>query len=302
MIHPSFRLAHASVNSLFCIAKLTAPHPNGRIIARSIITNIDTKNPPAVAEFVCDKYKALFPRARFGNLNRLFEDTTNLSTGKHPDFMANNLKHHDYEHTLQAKVCLMHLLEGRHLAKTAPRFNARQFELAIASALLQDSGYQKNRSDTEGSGAKYTFIHVLRSCSYAASYLPSIAGNESEITGVLHAIRCTSPISEVATIPFQTEVERVAGFALSSADYLAQMTAADYSDEVDFLYHEFKESYDFFNTPTDKRLFLCADALKKATLFFWDRFVLPRLEREYQGVYHFLERPYPGGTNLYVKA
>tara|TARA_Y100000385_G_C13099054_1_gene643276 strand:- start:972 stop:1358 length:387 start_codon:yes stop_codon:yes gene_type:complete len=69
----------------------------------------------------------------------LFEDTTNLFTGKHPDFMANNLKHHDYEHTLQAKVCLMHLLEGRHLAKTAPRFNARQFELAIASALLQDT-------------------------------------------------------------------------------------------------------------------------------------------------------------------
>jgi len=123
VIYPSFCLAHASVNSLFCIAKLTAPHLNGRIIARSIITNIDTKNPPAVAEFVCDKYKALFPRARLGNLKRLFEDTTNLFTGKHPDFMANNLKYHDYEHTLQAKVCLMHLLEGRHLAKTAPRFN-----------------------------------------------------------------------------------------------------------------------------------------------------------------------------------
>jgi len=62
-----------------------------------------------------------------GNLKRLFKDTTNFFAGKHPDFLLDTLKDHDYEHTLQAAVCLVHLLEGRHLAKAAPRLNARNF-------------------------------------------------------------------------------------------------------------------------------------------------------------------------------
>lgn len=267
-----------------------------------MITTIDTQDSQAVAALVGGKFKALYPRAKLDNLKRLFEDTTNLFTGKHPDYLANQLKYHDYEHTLQATVCLVHLLEGRCLAQAIPRLTARQFELAIASAMLHDAGYQKTRSDTQGTGAKYTFIHVLRSCSYAASYLPRLGGNEMEIEGVLRAIRCTGPVSEVATIPFANESERIIGFSLSSADYLGQMAAVDYPDELHLLYAEFKESYDFFNTPKKKRLFQSADALTKATPFFWSGFVLPRLEREYEGVYHYLERPGPGGTNLYVES
>ncbi len=267
-----------------------------------MITTIDTKDSQAVAALVCGKFKALFPRAKLDNLKRLFEDTENLFTGKHPDFLPNTLKYHDFEHTLQATVCLIHMLEGRHLAGTVPKFKARQFELAIASALLHDAGYQKTRSDTAGSGAKYTFIHVLRSCAYAASYLPRIGADEIEIESVLHAIKCTGPVSEVAVIPFANEAERVIGFSLSSADYLGQMAAVDYPDELGFLYDEFKESYDFFHTPKERRLFQSADALAKATPFFWSGFVLPRLEREYEGAYHFLERPHPGGTNLYVES
>ncbi len=267
-----------------------------------MITTVDTKDAQAVAALVGGKFKALFPRAKVTNLQRVFEDTTNLFTGKHPDYLPNKLKYHDYEHTLQATVCLVHLLEGRHRCAAAPKFTARQFELSIASALLHDSGYIKTRSDTEGTGAKYTFIHVLRSCSFAASYLPRIKANEAEIERVLHAIQCTGPVSQVSMIPFRNESERVAGFSLSSADYLGQMAAPDYPDELDFLYREFKESYDYFNTPKSQRLFPSARGLEKATPGFWTGFVLPRLEKEYEGVYHYLERPGPGGTNLYLEA
>jgi len=267
-----------------------------------MITSIDTKDSTAVAEFVCGKYKALFPRARLGNLRRLFKDTTNLFTGKHPDFLANNLKYHDYEHTLQATVCLIDLLEGRHQAKAEPRLNARKFELAIAAVLLHDSGYMKTRGDLNGTGAKFTHIHVMRSCAYAASYLPLLGYNELEIESVFHAIRCTGPVSDVAIIPFANETERVIGFSLSSADYLAQISASDYPDELEFLYYEFEESYNYFNIPNERRLFLSVAGLKTATPFFWSKFVLPRLEREYTGLYHYLERPYPGGTNVYLES
>lgn len=267
-----------------------------------MITTIDTKNSEAVAALVQGKFKALYPRAKNHNLKRLFEDTKNLFAGKHPDYLPNTLKYHDYEHTLQATVCLTYLLEGRDLAAVKPRITSRQFELAIASALLHDSGYQKTRSDTEGSGAKYTFIHVMKSCAYAASYLPRLGYNETEIEGVLRAIRCTGPVSEVAAIAFANETERILGFALSSADYLGQMAAVDYPDELDFLYREFEESYDFFHTDKKNRLFLSSQELTKRTPAFWETFVLPRLQNEYQGVYRYLERPYPGGPNLYLES
>jgi len=75
---------------------------------------------------VCGKYKALFSHEKMGNLKRLVEETTNLFTGKHPDFLLNTLKNYDYEHTLQAALCLVHLLAGRHFDKAAPRLKARQ--------------------------------------------------------------------------------------------------------------------------------------------------------------------------------
>lgn len=242
----------------------------------------------------------MFPRRKPQHLDRLFADTTDLFTGKHPDYQPNDLKYHDYRHTLQATVCLAYLLEGRHTAEVAPRLKPRQFEFAIAAVLLHDSGYQRIRSDTEGTGAKYTFIHVLRSCAYAASYLPKLGATEYEIDGVLGAIRCTGPTSEISQLHFHDSIERTIGCSLATADYLAQMGASDYPDELGFLYAEFKESYDFFHTPADKRFFKSAADLTKKTPDFWRQVVLPKLENDYQAVYRFLAYPYPHGSNSYI--
>jgi len=267
-----------------------------------MITTIDTKDPRAVEELVAGKYKAMFPRGRIGHLARLFADTTRLFTGGHPDFLENNLKYHDYEHTLQATVCMTYLLEGRHAAAVLPRLTARQFVLAISSALLHDCGYLKINSDTKGTGAKYTFVHVLRSCAYAASYLPRIGANEFEIEGVLAAISCTGPTSNIAELSFHNPIERTIGCVLSTSDYLGQMAAVDYADELEFLFAEFDESYDFFHTPKEKRPFESAEDLQRRTPLFWRNIVLPKLENEYQAVYRFLARPGPHGTNLYLES
>ena len=187
----------------------------------------------------------MFPRRKPELLDRLFADMTDMFTGKHPDYQANDLKYHDYRHTLQATVCLASLLEGRHATKTTPRLKPRQFEFAIAAVLLHDSGYQRTRSDNEGTGAKYTFIHVLRSCSYAASYLPQLGASEYEIDGVLGAIRSTGPTSQISLLRFHNTIERTISCCLATADYLAQMSAPDYPDELGYLYAEFKKNARF---------------------------------------------------------
>ncbi|HUR60581.1 MAG TPA: hypothetical protein VM029_22865 [Opitutaceae bacterium] len=263
---------------------------------------VDTKNAAAVTAFVQAKYAQMYPGSTTAWLDRIFRDMETLFTGRHPDYAPIDVAYHDLEHTLQATVCLVLLLEGRHGAGVEPRVDPRQFELAMSAVLLHDAGYLKLRSDNVGTGAKYTFCHVLRSCSFAASYLPTLGASDYEVEAVLGAINCTGPTKEISRLRFREPVERVIGCALATADYLGQMAAVDYPDELDILFNEFQESDDFIHLPASRRAFKSAQELKERTPLFWQKFVQPKLESDFQAVYRFLARPYPHGPNPYLEA
>jgi hypothetical protein len=261
---------------------------------------VDTKNASAVAVFVEEKFAAMFPKAGLLWLQTLFGDMDTLFSGRHPDYAAVDLKYHDLEHTLQACVCLTLLLEGRHHAGVEPHVDARHFELALSAVLLHDAGYLKLRSDTVGTGAKYTFCHVLRSCAFAASYLPTLGANDHEVEAVLGVINCTGPTKEIRQLYFRDPVERVIGCALATADFLGQMAAPDYPDELEILFNEFQESDDFIHLAPSRRTFRSAEHLKWQTPLFWRKYVKRKLESDFQAVYRFLAQPYPHGPNPYL--
>jgi hypothetical protein len=172
--------------------------------------------------------------------------------------------------------------------------------MAIAAVLLHDTGYLRVRSDRDGTGAKYTYCHVLRSCAFAASYLPTLGANDYEVEAVLGAINCTGPTKQVSRLYFREPVERIVGCALATADYLGQMAAADYPDELEILFNEFKESDSYIHLPPSRRTFKSAADLINQTPAFWRKWVLPKLESDYQAMYRFLARPYPQGSNAYL--
>lgn len=264
---------------------------------------VDTKSVPAVATFLRDAFHGFAPGGGAPELlDRVYADVIDLFEGRQPAYGAVDLRYHDLEHTLQATVCLAALLTGTLAAPDAPRLTTRQFELAITAVLLHDAGYLKLRSDSAGTGAKYTFCHVLRSCAFAASYLPSVGANELEISGVLGAINCTGPSKQIGRLHFRDPVEKFIGCALATADYLGQMAAADYPDELGILFAEFTESDDFMHVAPARRLFASAEALTAATPGFWRTLVRPKLEHDFQGVYRYLARPYPDGPNDYLAA
>ena len=263
---------------------------------------VATNNPRAVTEFVEEKFTRMYPGASLKWIEAIMTDMQCMFEGRHPDYAACDIGYHDFEHTLQATVCITLLLEGRHAAGVEPRLNSRQFELAVASVLLHDSGYLRTRSDNIGSGAKYTYCHVLRSCSFAASYLPTLGASDHEVEAVLGAINCTGPTKEISRLRFRDPVERVIGCALATADYLGQMAATDYPDELEILFHEFEESDDFIHLPASRRIFKSAAELAERTPTFWQKFVRAKLESDFQAVYRFLARPYPHGPNAYIDA
>ncbi len=261
---------------------------------------IDTNQPSEVADAVKAAFAGVGGEASFPLLDRLFADVSGMFEGRHPGYQAIDMEYHDYDHTLQATVCLTHLLEGRSHTTDQPVLGIRDWELSVMAALLHDTGFLKEEGDESGTGAKYTFVHEGRSCDFARKYLPRLGLTAEEIEDVCSAIICTGPRSKISQVVFRREEARLMAFMLVTADYLAQISAADYLEKLPRLYMEFKESYDFNHVPMAERPYQSAKELLEKTPAFWNDYVLPVLDHKVGGVYHYLSAP--GQPNPYLEA
>ncbi len=267
-----------------------------------MFTKAETENAPATAAIIRAIYLRVYPGADLGIIERLFHDVEDMFAGRYLDYLPLDMRYHGIAHTLRAVVALTELIEGRRRAGVMPVLGFRDFQVALVAILLHDTGYLKLRSDSAGTGAKYTSIHVSRSCAFAASYLPTVGFKRSEIDAVTGAIRCTGPHSDIDQVRFHGEVEHFIGCAVTTADYLGQMAAEDYIEDLSSLYAELEEADDFLHVPQDRRLFRSVPELIAKTPAFWEQFVLPRLTRECHAVFRYLADPYPAGPNAYIQA
>lgn len=263
---------------------------------------VATKDPTAVEVEVQAAYRAMFASADPIFVPRVFGWAIECFTGNYCDYQAVDARYHDLEHTLQGTLCLARLLRCRQLAGAQPPLTREMFQLGLLAILLHDSGYLKQRGDMEGTGAKYTITHVMRSAEFAAVLLGEKGFDATDIRAVQNMIRCTGVNARLDEIPFQNELEKTVGFALATADLLGQLAAEDYVDKLPTLYAEFAEAASFSK---DKTHFICsyssARDLMQKTPEFWSGYVRPRLEREFCGLYRFLNDPYPSGPNYYVQ-
>lgn len=243
----------------------------------------------------------LAPGAPIPLIDAVVPLVSDLFEGRHPDYQAIDLKYHSYQHTLLATWCFVDLAVGHRSHRIAPQFTLREFELGFTAIMFHDCGYLKLRSDTEGTGAKYTLSHILRSCSMAASVLPALDCDLDEITGVLGAIRCTGPTSKIGSLSFNSPTEKLIGCMVATSDYLGQMADPNYIDKLDDLFNEFEEANEFNRVPKEKRMFSSAENLIARTPDFWSKFVLPMLDHDYQSVYRWLA-PAPEAPNPYLEA
>ncbi len=223
-----------------------------------------------------------------------------LFAGRHPGYQKADLKYHNLEHTLLATHCFIDLAAGRLRHGAGPAFSHREFSLGCAAILLHDGGYLKSRDDLTGTGAKYTSSHVDRSCKMTQVFLPPAGVNADELEGVMNAIRCTGLTSKIELINFKNDVERLTGCMVATSDYLGQMADPRYPEKLPGLFAEFEESNDFNQVPAEKRMFRSAKELMAKTGGFWTHFALPKLEKDFEGVYRLLEMP--DGGNPYIDA
>lgn len=258
---------------------------------------IDTSQPAAVKVAVADSYRTIFPGGDVGYVDRVFGWALDCFQGRYSDYLPIDARYHDLEHTLQGTMCMSRLLEGRHRRGAEPVMTERMHQLGIAAILLHDTGYLKHRFDDAGTGAKYTATHVNRSMDFARTLLLQKGFTAVECQSVRNMIRCTGLNVNLSAIEFQSDLERLMGHALGTADLLGQMAAPDYPEKLSVLFAEFEESSRFSGQPG---MFKSVDDLIVKTPGFWEKYVLPKANNDFGGLYHFLEDE--TGRNAYLES
>lgn len=243
-----------------------------------------------------------FPRHDTSTVRDLFGRVGELFVGRHPGYRGCDVPYHDLSHTCRVTVCTAQILDGHACAATPPQLGPRDFEMAIAAALLHDSGYLKAAGDGEGTGAKYTFVHVDRGVALAAEFLPPFGMTPDEIRTIQQAIRCTGYDVDMDAIRFRGPRERYLGCAVGTADMLGQLAAPDYPERLADLHREFAEAHEHASggVPPLKRR--SVRDLMSGTREFYDRHVTRLLDIEWDGVHRDLRHHFKNGTNPYHEA
>jgi hypothetical protein len=269
--------------------------PKTLILASKVQVEVNTASASEVRLETERLFVSMFPAIETSFVPRAFDWAEEAFSGRFHDYQPIDARYHDFEHTLQGTLCLARLLHGRARARATPEFSERVCKLALLAILLHDTGYLKKIGDNEGTGAKYTLVHVQRSVEFAREFLAGRGWEDTDIVAVQHMIRCTGVNVNLSSIPFDGEEERLAGLALGTADLLGQMAAPDYIDKLPVLYREFEEAGHYGKLGFE---FKSAQDLVKSTPGFWAGYVKPKINRDFEGLHHFLEAE--NGSNSYI--
>lgn len=262
---------------------------------------VETRDPESVEREVRSIFSALYPQGDPGFVAQAFQWAIECFTGHHQGYQPVDARYHDFEHTLQGTLCMVHLLRGRHHSGAEPRLREKTFSLGLLAILLHDTGYLKKAGDLAGTGAKYTVTHVARSADFAGQLLAEKGYAQADIHAVQNMIGCTGLNAKLSSLPFETQADRITGYALATADLLGQMAAEDYVEKLPVLYGEFAEAAAYSGDKTHfVASFTDARDLLQKTPVFWETSIRPKLDTELLSLWRFLNDPYPSGPNEYI--
>jgi hypothetical protein len=229
----------------------------------------------------------------------LLEFVTNLFQGHVDGFLPCDAAFHDFDHTLEATRVVLDLLAAHRENPQFTPLRESDWLLVFAAILFHDTGYLKRTGDCDGSGAKYSAIHVGRSCFLAWDLLPDFGFTPDELRQVQNAICATAVTARMDQLPFRNLREWLMAAIVVTGDMLGQMAAPDYPERLPGLYLEFREAgaFSHFRNSSFGAYQSLLDLLAGTEAFFY-RHVLPTLETELRGVYRLLTDQ--SGCNVYL--
>jgi hypothetical protein len=262
-------------------------------------------NKQTVLEDVRKIYRDTYDTDNLDLIEQVFNDVTDLFAGRMAGYIRCDTSYHDLMHTLQVIQPFIGIIDGINKSDHPVKLSKYYFDLGLIAVLLHDTGYIKTDSDTNGTGGKYTFAHIQRSIDFAERYLSNIGLSHEALIAVKNIIMCTGVVIDYRALPFNSEEERMLGYALGTADLLGQMSDPEYYEKLPSLYNEFEESYRFEGTDALRekgiRIFSSAEDLISSTPQFYEMVVKDRFEK-LGNLHMYMTYHFNDSKNPYIEA
>jgi hypothetical protein len=200
---------------------------------------VDMNNADAIMEEVRTIAVLVSPTIDFELINSTYQDILRLFAGRFPGYQGCNTAYHDIFHTMDVLLTSLRLVHG--VAAAGTDFSATEVSQIILAALMHDTGYIQRQSESSGTGAQYTAIHIERSINFMSSYFPNDLKTRVDLEAMAQILHCTGLNTKIDAIAFKTEKTRLLGFVLGTADLLGQMSDRYYVEKLPILYEEFQE-------------------------------------------------------------
>ncbi len=254
---------------------------------------LESDKPEAVINEVQSIFCYNYKLESFEKVEIVFNHICSLFKGTFKGYNGCNTEYHDLKHTLDAFLATARLIDGKNLSSEI--YSESKAVNLLLAALLHDTGYIQEESDTIGTGAKYTTVHVKRSIEFTEKNSGILQLTKNQISEISSFIACTGVKTDyISTLSGEAHM---GGSILGTADLIGQMSDRAYLEKLLFLYYEFNEAgMEGFDTTFD--------ILRKTLVFF--EATMERLDNTLMKSYelvqnHFRER-YNIDENLYMTA
>ena len=254
---------------------------------------IDHNNPEEVFNEAKKTFCYNYSDESFLPVEHVYNMMTSLYNGSFPGYRHCNTEYHDFNHVNHVFLTTARMIDGLILHEGLID-ETKAINLLIAS-LLHDTGYIQEENDLEGTGAKYTVIHVARGIEFTKKNYKLLNLESKNIPAITSLIECTNLSSNPIDILLGDDF--LCGGIIATADIIGQMADRLYLEKLLFLYYEFVEAgIEGYNT--------AFDILKKTHMFYkstMDRLNLKLCAFYELNRYHFKGR-YNINENLYMTA
>ncbi|MFW5960727.1 MAG: hypothetical protein ACOCSE_06370 [Chitinivibrionales bacterium] len=247
----------------------------------------DTGDPDEVYGYFKETYSDYLSSDELGFIYSVFRDVIDLFNGDYPGYRACNLLYHDRQHTMDVFLSMVRLTHGFILSGDAPELRSDHVVTGLVAALFHDTGYIQKSSDTSGTGAKYTKVHVRRSADFASNYLKDKGWSWDWIERCADIIMCTDLGLTPDKIDFKDHCSKTMGALLGTADLMGQMSDRAYLEKLVYLYSEFvegrvsKETSEFEMFENTLNFFEVMDERIKKDFGGMNRYFIPHFKFKY---------------------
>ncbi len=201
---------------------------------------LDIEDHDAVVEEIRIIASLVFPHFDYGPFDRAYGDIVRLFRGEYPGYRCSNVDYHDLSHTLSVTLAMTRLMHGA--IESGFPLTEKEFDVGLICGLMHDTGYIQRSGDTEGTGAKYTLVHINRSIEYIVQYYRNDPLFQEELPFFDSILQCTGLNTKIGGIKFPNERIKCLGLMLGTADLLGQMADRHYLEKLLDLYYEFVEA------------------------------------------------------------